>query len=51
MQSIEAITGIVKEAQQTEDMLYGGYDNDDYIDDTIDHDDLEESSYLDEWGQ
>lgn len=50
-QSIETITEIVREAQTTEEQAYGGYDNDDYIDDAIDQDDLDESSYPDEWGQ
>ena len=51
LQTIEAITEIVKEAQSTEEQAYGGYDNDDYIDDAIDQDDLDEASYPDEWGQ
>ena len=49
LQSIEAITAIVKEAQQTEETY--GYDDNDLIDDAIERDDADDSYYADEWGQ
>ena len=47
MQSIEDIQRIVREAQQAQTHA-PGWDDDEYIDDTMENDDFEA---FDEWGQ
>ena len=52
LQSIEDITRIVREAQQQTSGM-PGWDEDEYIDDTMDNDALENDAYessFDEWG-
>lgn len=52
LQSIEDITRIVREAQQPNSQA-AGWDEDDYIDDAMDNEALENDAYessFDEWG-
>lgn len=51
LQSIEDITRIVREAQQSQSM--SGWADDDYIDEAMENEDIENDAYgssLDDWG-